>query len=139
MVVVLWRKMDDDKGRLSSLRAYEPRPQDISEQPTRIRVRVQQRDTALQTDLAWHDVAPDVADVRPIFDDHLDKRPDIVMWTGTVTFRQTPEVGRFRLLIEEHEYISANYTLSEGHVVRQPGRLIYAEVFELDDALVSET
>jgi len=61
------------------------------------------------------------------------------MWTGTVTFGQTPEVGRFRLLIEEHEYISANYTLSEGRVVRQPGRLIYAETFELDDALVSET
>ena len=117
----------------------EPRPQDISEWPTQIRVRVQQRDPALQSDLAWHDVAPDVADVRPVFDNHVDDQPDLVMWRGTVTFGQTPEVGRFRLLIEEHEYISANYTLSEGHVVRQPGRLIYAEVFALDDALVSET
>jgi hypothetical protein len=61
------------------------------------------------------------------------------MWTGTVTFAQAPEVGRYRLLIEEHEYISANYTLAEGRVAHQPGRLIYAEAFELDDALISET
>jgi hypothetical protein len=36
-------------------------------------------------------------------------------------------------LIEEFEYISANYT--EGR--RAPGRLIYAETFDIDAALVS--
>jgi hypothetical protein len=43
------------------------------------------------------------------------------------------------LLIEEHEYISSNYALVEGRTARQAGRLIYAEAFELDDALISET
>ena len=66
-------------------------------------------------------------------------QPDLELWSGTVTFAQAPKPGQFRLLIEEQEYISANYTLVEGRTAQQPGRLIYAETMELDEALVSET
>lgn len=125
------------RGPQALVRA-EPRPPEISKRPTQIRVRVQQRNAALRSDLAWRDAAPDVATVRATFDDHLSAQPEMVMWVGTVSFAKTPEAGRFRLLIEEHEYISANYTLTEDRAARQPGRLIYAEAFELDDALVSE-
>jgi hypothetical protein len=115
------------------------RPQEISKRPTRIRVRVQQRDPNVQSDLAWQDVASEVATVHAGFDNQVSSQPDIAMWAGTVSFAKAPKAGEFRLLIEEHEYISAKYTLTEGRAGRQPGRLIYAETFELDDALVSET
>ena len=52
-----------------------PRPRKTSQQPTQIRVRVQRRDPAIQTDLAWHDVAPDVATVQAPFDDHVNTQP----------------------------------------------------------------
>jgi hypothetical protein len=117
----------------------EPRVAELSKHPTQIRVRVQQRDPTIHSDLAWRDVAPDVATVQAGFDDHLSAQPDVMMWAGAVSFAKKPAAGQFRLLIEEYEYISANYSLVEGRVARQPGRLIYAEAFELDDALVSET
>jgi hypothetical protein len=116
----------------------EPRPQEISLRPTQIRVRVQERDTRIGTDLTWRDVAPGAAVVNAAFDDHVSGQPDLEMWAGTVTFAKAPEVRRFRLLIEEHEYISSNYALLDGRTSKQAGRLIYAEAFELDDALISE-
>ena len=130
------------RGPRAVVRA-EPRPQKISQRPTQIRVQVQERDPAIQSDLTWRDVAPEVAAVKVAFDDNLggqpQSQPDLEMWAGLVTFAKAPETGRFRLLIEEHEYISSNYALVEGRTARQAGRLIYAEAFELDDALISET
>jgi hypothetical protein len=67
-------------------------------------------------------------------------QPDLTHWTGRVQFLVDPEPGKFRLVIEEHEYISANHTFDEALGQRilheQPSRLIYAEVFELDHALI---
>ena len=60
------------------------------------------------------------------------------IWAGTVQFASKPAAGKFRLLIEEHEFISANYTEVEHGIVQQPGRLVYAEIFTLDNALVTE-
>jgi hypothetical protein len=59
-----------------------------------------------------------------------------------VQFHVEPAPGTYRLLIEEHEFISANHTFTErgarGRVLReQPSRLIYAEAFELDHALIA--
>jgi hypothetical protein len=47
-------------------------------------------------------------------------------------FAEQPEPDRYRLLVEELEYVSANY--ADGR--QAPGRLIYAETFEVDTALV---
>jgi hypothetical protein len=124
------------RGPQPALQA-EPRPQEVSDRPTRIRVRLQQRDAGIQSDLAWRDSAATVAPVNSPCEDQTGGDPDLVKWAGTVTFAQKPEAGRFRLLIEEHEYISADYALIEGDTAHQPGRLIYAESFELDEALIS--
>ena len=118
----------------------QPPYQAANQQPTRVRVRMQERDQALQSDIAWHDVPETVARVTIVQVTTFDSnRPDLIRWSGTITFAQTPEVGRYRLLIEEYEYISANYMLGEGRAKEIPGRVIYAEIFELDDALISET
>ncbi|MCU1265340.1 MAG: putative Outer rane channel [Acidobacteria bacterium] len=116
----------------------EPKPTDPSPRPTRIQVRVQRRDPDIESDLTWKDVPKTIARVDSAGDAPVKDWPDLVIWKGTVVFTKAPEPGEFRLLIEEHEYISANYTIVEGRTVAQPGRLIYAEAFELDDALVSE-
>jgi len=61
-----------------------------------------------------------------------------VRWTGQVNFAQAPMPGQYRLVIREYEYLSANYvTTDEQGLRRQPRRLIYAEVIELDAALVA--
>jgi hypothetical protein len=104
-----------------------------------VRVRVQERDQTLQTDVAWHDVLQTVAKVDVTKDGVTPGDADVALWLGTITFSQLPEVGRYRLLIEEYEYISADYMLGEGRAKQTPGRVIYAEIFELDDALISET
>lgn len=122
----------------------EPGTISVSPRPTQIKVRVQHHDPSIQSDLAWDDVAPDVAQVNTRVDAQSASDPDMVIWDGTVTFSKPPATGEFRLLVEEYEYISAEYTLVDQDgdgdaVAMQPGRLIYAEVFELDDALVSET
>lgn len=110
---------------------------DVNKNPTQIFVRIQQRNTSINSDLAWEDVGSDVASVNAFIDDHISTQPDLVMWAGTVVFKDQPEAGMFRLLIEEYEYISANYVFTEGRKRTQPGRLIYAETFELDEALIS--
>jgi hypothetical protein len=107
--------------------------------PTQIRVRVQERDQTLPSDLAWNDAPSAVAKVTAGFDDFVPDQPSLALWAGSISFAKAPEVNRYRLLIEEFEYISANFTLGGGHAVEPLGRLIYAETFDLDNALISET
>jgi len=116
----------------------QPMPAQLNPRPTKIRVRVQQHDELIASNLAWKDVATDVAKVFPIKDGPVAGDPDLALWAGTVQFAEKPTAGKFRLLIEEHEFISANYTVLEHGVAQQPSRLIYAEIFALDEALVSE-
>jgi hypothetical protein len=125
------------RGPAAVVRA-EPAPASLSPQPTQIHVRVQQRDPTIHSDLAWLEVPAAVASVQTEVDRRLPDQPDLVLWAGSVTFAQRPNPGGFRLLVEEHEYISANYAISEGGAIKQPGRLIYIETFELDEALVKE-
>jgi hypothetical protein len=124
------------RGPVAVIQA-EPLPGNLSPRPTRIRVRVQQHDNAIDSDLAWNDVAPDVAKVTPEKDGPVAGNADLAIWAGTVQFVNKPAAGEFRLLIEEHEFISANYTEVERGIVQQPSRLVYAEIFALDDALVN--
>ena len=115
-----------------------PMPESLSPRPTRIRIRVQQHDAAIDSDLAWSDVGADVATVRAERDGAVAGDADLAIWAGTVQFATRPAAGRFRLLIEEHEFISANYTEVAHGVVQQPSRLVYAEIFPLDEALVND-
>jgi hypothetical protein len=114
-----------------------PTPEHLNPRPTRTRVRVQQHDDASDSDLAWKDVAPDVAKIIPEKDGSVAGNPDLTIWAGTVQFANRPAAGKFRLLIEEHEFISANYTEVERGTLQQPSRLIYAEIFTLDEAIMN--
>jgi hypothetical protein len=110
-------------------RGPEPGP---SLRPTQIRVSVEQRDEALGGDLGWRDAPPDVASVAATTDGPVAGQPDLVLWAGTVTFAVRPQPGRFRLFIQEHEEVAPG----EPSGVGGPGRLIYADTFELDSALL---
>ncbi len=79
-----------------------------------------------------------MAKVTPEKDGPVASDADLVIWAGTVQFVKKPAAGEFRLLIEEHEFISANYTEVEHGIAQQPSRLVYAEIFALDEALVNE-
>lgn len=101
----------------------EPRP----ERPTEVRVRVQ-RQTGVAGDLGWEDVPATVAKVTRLPKHPAYAQPDLGFWAGAVTFAAPMPAGTFRLLIEEFEYVSANY-VEHGHA---PRRLIYAETFPVD-------
>jgi hypothetical protein len=116
----------------------EPRPADLSPHPTQIYIRVQERDPEIQSDLAWVDVPATEVTIQAQSDGPIPGHPDVALWAGTVTFTKVPEPNRYRLLIEEYEYISANYTLAEGRTGKQSGRLVYAETMLIDTALVEE-
>jgi hypothetical protein len=65
--------------------------------------------------------------------------PSVVYVLPTFGWERQTATNLKRLLIEEFENISANFTLGSGHTVEPLGRLIYAETFDLDNALISET
>ena len=125
------------RGPQARLRA-EPRPATLAPRPTQIEVRVQQRVAGVTSDLAWEDVAAGVASVEVDFDGPVADQPDLVLWAGRVTFARRPPADAFRLLVQEWEYVSADYVVGDGREATQPRRMIYAETFELDEALVRE-
>ena len=99
--------------------------------PTHVQVRVQKR-TPDGGELGWQDAPAAEAAVTQFYEGQGLNQPYLGLWIGAVTFATAPAPGTYRLLVEEYEYISANYT--DGR--RAPGRLIYAETFEVDTALV---
>ena len=111
-------------------------PPAVSVRPTRIQLRVQKRDPAIASDLAWED-DNDSAKITAQKDGPVAADPDLAMWAGSVHFVNKPIAGEFRLVIEEHEFVSANYTGVANGIVEQPGRLIYAEIFMIDETLIN--
>ncbi len=109
--------------------------------PTRITVTVQQRNAGVQSDLGWDAVKPEVATVNTEFEGAAPNDADLTLWSGTVNFAQSPQQNAFRLLIEEREYIAADYVIRDERTgsIAAPGRLIYAEVIPLDWVLIAPT
>ena len=110
-----------------------------AERPTDIQVRVQFNDDSIASDLAWEEVGDPMVQVTPIYNAPYPGQPDLEMWAGVVTFAGEMLPGRYRLLIEEREYISANYVTHRGGLAEQPGRLIYIETVELDELLLPQS
>lgn len=98
--------------------------------PTRIQLHLQERNPAVASDLGWQDAAASDAVIHAEFDGMLAAHPDVALWAGTVTFAQVPEPGRYRLVIEESEFISSSHTAM--------GRLVYAEIVPLNADLLRE-
>lgn len=119
--------------------------------PTEIVVEVQQFDDTIGGNLAWTSVDAMVAIVQEGTTYPRDPR---VLWTGTVKFSESPTPRRFRLLIREYEYISAEYTTNADGTINPaipsdftpetriigaaPRRLVYAETIAIDEALISQ-
>ena len=99
--------------------------------PTHVQVRVQKK-PAGGGELEWHDAPPAEASVTQLYEGQALFQKDLGLWAGSVSFTVAPAPGAYRLLIEEFEYISANYAENR----RAPGRLIYAEIMEVDAAMV---
>lgn len=102
------------------------------QRPTHVQVRVQKQ-SAEGGDFGWDDAPAAEATATQFYEGQGLFQPDLGLWVGTVTFATTPAPGAYRLLVEEFEYISANYAENR----RAPGRLIYAESFAVDAALIS--
>jgi hypothetical protein len=101
--------------------------------PTHVHVRVQKR-TEVGGELGWEDAPAAEATVSQFYEGPGLGQPDLGLWVGTVTLASAPAPGDCRLLVEEFEYVSAEY--ADGQ--QAPGRLIYAETFDLDAALIKE-
>jgi hypothetical protein len=97
-------------------------------QVTQVVVRVQKLDPAIGTDLGWRDVPSSEAQVTDTSAGAPLPVPDMMRWTGSVTFAGDPTGRRYRLLIEEFE----QQPTYRGHRSPGPRRLVYAETFELD-------
>jgi hypothetical protein len=129
-----------------------PFPAERVTAPTKIEVEVQQYDDPIGSDLAWNSVETSIATVQ---EGSLFPLDPSVLWSGTVTFTDTPSPGRFRLLIREYEYISAEYTINPDGTINPmipsdltpetriigsaPRRLVYAETVAVDAALISQS
>jgi len=94
--------------------------------PTHVQVRVQRR-TDAASDLGWEDAPAAEAGVTQLYEGPGIGQPDLALWVGAVTFTSAPAAGVYRLLVEEFEYVSADY-MDGRHT---PGRLIYAETIEV--------
>jgi hypothetical protein len=99
--------------------------------PTHVQVRVQKKAPG-GGELEWHDAPAAEASVTQFYEGQALFQKYLGLWVGSVTFTIAPAVGAYRLLIEEFEYISAKYAENR----RAPGRLIYAEIIEVDAAMV---
>jgi hypothetical protein len=110
--------------------------------PTRIVVTVQERDGAIASDLGWRDAAAGAAAISVNTDAQFPDEKYLALWAGRVQFAAVPRPQQYRLLIREYEYISANWAIVHpgGEALppwsEAPGRLIYAETIEIDEALV---
>jgi hypothetical protein len=115
-----------------------PPPADANPRATQVRVHVEERDPAIASDLGWNPAPAGTATVQAQFDAPSPADGDIALWAGVVTFAAIPEPGKYRLVIEEREFISAHYTESEDGAAVAPSRLVYAEIVPLNADLVQE-
>ena len=83
-------------------------------------------------ELDWQEAPAAEVTVNQFYEGQGLFQPNLGLWVGHVTFAAKPAAGTYRLLIEEYEYIAANY--ADGR--HAPGRLIYAETVQIDSALV---
>jgi hypothetical protein len=91
-----------------------------------VNVRVQKRRTDFSGNLGWQDALPTEATVIVDWNAPFPTQPDLTQLDGSYPVPRGSRAGDFRLVIEEHEYFSANHTFDEtvGRTVlhEQPSR-----------------
>lgn len=110
--------------------------------PTEIIVTLQQRDPSVGGDLGWRDADPGAATIAVETDGQFTSEKYLALWSGIVQLTEVPQPNKFRLLIREYEYVSANWAIVHpgGEALppwsEAPGRLVYAEIVEIDATLI---
>jgi len=88
------------------------------------------------------DAAAGLASISVDTDAQFPTEKYLALWSGRVQFSAVPKPQQYRLLIREYEYVSANWAIVHpgGEALppwsEAPGRLIYAETVEIDEAFV---
>jgi hypothetical protein len=114
----------------------DPQPTNPVDKPLQITVTLQERDPSLQSDLAWKDASKDDYTLNIDTNNPLSTDPNLFLWSGSIHIIKRPSPKQHRILIQEHEYISADYTITtqgDNSTVVQPSRLIYTETVLLDE------
>jgi hypothetical protein len=97
-----------------------------------ITVAVERHIGHIESDLAWG-AAPS-ADVTVVEDTPAPGQPDAVLWSGSITFGQPPEAGRFRVVVREFEVLPRDPSPAEAAtgapVFGQ--RIVYAAIIPYD-------
>jgi hypothetical protein len=131
-------QLTPERSAMLTANPYQPRQLRIvisGIQPTQpdrapvIMLKLQERDDTLQSDLAWRDAAPEVAEFRP--DNTL---PSPVLYSGTIQLNGDLQPDRYRLVISEYESFPAD---GLAILVPRGSRLIYCETILLDEGLLS--
>jgi hypothetical protein len=104
--------------------------------PNGIRVRVQRRAATSDNELLWRDVPVAEATVTRIFGGGDPFNANLELWFGTIDFAVGVPAADYRLLVEEFEFYSGDYTVDDETGRHAPGRLIYAEAVPVDEAIV---
>jgi hypothetical protein len=99
-----------------------------------IMLKLQERDDTLQSDLAWRDAAPDVAEFSPTPNSPNTTFPDSVLYMGTIKLNTALQPDRYRLVISEYESFPAD---GMAILVPRGSRMIYCETIVLDEALLA--
>jgi len=119
----------------------DPPPDEPVLRPTQITVKVQERDASMESDLAWRDAPEGTYRLSIEENGPSDNDANLALWAGVIQFRRQLRPNQYRLLIEEREYVSADYNLvtetEEGIKVEQAHRLVYAEYVMIDEALLA--
>lgn len=108
---------------------------------TLVTVTVQRRDPSVGGDLGWTDVSAPAVTVRP---DEQPPPAHTTRWSGTVSFREQPGEGDFRLLIREYEFLRPGPGVLTGVQLARDegpplaGRVVYADTVTVDASLIAE-
>jgi hypothetical protein len=102
-----------------------PAPRSQGRIGTGVEIAVQERDTTLQSDLAWTaaigvQIQADLPAVSPL-----------VRWSGEIRFSSPPEPGRYRVVIREYETFEPGTRLGRPVIGQAGKRVVYLEILDV--------
>jgi peptidoglycan hydrolase-like protein with peptidoglycan-binding domain len=146
VVLADFAQLTPDRAALVTADPYHPRRLRVSVSgpgprgpvDTQMVVSVQRQSASIQSDVAWEEAPSSVVQV---VDDGFTGGEDVTLWSGSIVFVDPPAQDQYRLLIREYEYLETDpgvTTLAALDTGKRsiPGRLIYADIIALDNALV---
>ena len=85
-------------------RSYgNPGPTNPVDKPLQVTVTLQERDTSLQSDLAWNDASKNDYTLNIDANNPVPTDPNLSLWSGSIHFIKQPIPKQYRILVQEHE------------------------------------